>query len=733
MNFNTISVSLASFFRRFISSSRPLVHSDLFKSDWFKSDWWKRAFLLGVGLMGFIAAQNPLLARQATGYLPSDAPVLSVYNQTTTDAETDSVSKADDATLELLSFGPVESGALQYNFVRNDGLGGAGVPFPLYASGDTLYASAGELFDFSIIDSLGIEIGFDETTRVDLVRLSAPSNASWEILNETFTVPLPDSIVAFLPDGIDFQDEMDIGIEAFNTRLPDQMVTTPLGAMDAVVFKPSLNVSVTLYVNTFIGPIPVELSVLENYGVEFYFSESMGIVRELLLPEIVSVSNSTLGINIELAAIPGRELVVREFGEGGGGGGDLVEQEYRAGWNMVSLPVASDDPSAGTHFPDAVSNTLYEFDGSYVLAEQMDPGAGYWLNLSSAGLVTFDGDALPAMSMPLFSGWNLVGALGSETVIEDPDGLIVTGGIFGFDGGYVQAEQLSPGQGYWVASSGNGSVTLTQGASVAGGKSLIGDDLSHLLDGQGYHELQFSTGQGIPLHPLYIRAQAAAPEDGGALQSAQALQSASELQSAHPLLFALPPVPPSGVPDVRFDDNRYLTNTDHPRIWIRQVHPGMTLTLRTPSPMGNADENAQENYKIRFYADANQSNVLQECLLPPEAPIAVPEQAVLAQVLPTEHQSKDPLSTLEQPELLGNYPNPFNPSTTISYRLPADTQVTLEIYSLLGKRIQTLIDTRQSAGSYQVPFDAGNLASGIYLYRLTAGTTSVTRRMILVK
>jgi hypothetical protein len=82
---------------------------------------------------------------------------------------------------------------------------------------------------------------------------------------------------------------------------------------------------------------------------------------------------------------------------------------------------------------------------------------------------------------------------------------------------------------------------------------------------------------------------------------------------------------------------------------------------------------------------------------------------------------------------LGNYPNPFNPTTTISYRLPADTQVTLEIYSLLGKRIQTLIETRQSAGSYQIPFDAGNLASGIYLYRLTAGTSSVTRRMILVK
>jgi hypothetical protein len=92
---------------------------------------------------------------------------------------------------------------------------------------------------------------------------------------------------------------------------------------------------------------------------------------------------------------------------------------------------------------------------------------------------------------------------------------------------------------------------------------------------------------------------------------------------------------------------------------------------------------------------------------------------------------------------LGNYPNPFNPSTTISYRLPADTQVTLEIFNLLGKRVRTLVDTRQQAGTYQVFFDAGSLASGIYLYRLTtgaaatgtraSGATSVSRRMILVK
>lgn len=734
------------------------------------------------GLMWLATGLNELSARQAVSYLPSEAPVLSVYDQTVTDAETDSVSKAEDATLELSSFGPVESGAVQYNYVRNDGLGEAGTPFPLYAHGDTVYASAGELFDFSIIDSLGIEIGFDETTRVDLVRLDAVANSDWVILNETFTVPLPDSILAFLPDGIDFQDEMEIGIEAFNTRLPDQIVSTPLGEMNAVVFKPSLNVSVTLFVNTFIGPIPIELSVLENYGVEFYFAASMGIVRELLLPEIVNVSNSTLGIDIELAAIPGRELVIREFGDGGGSGGgdDLVVQEFRAGWNMVSLPVGSEDSSAEAHFPNAVSNTLYEFDGSYVLATEMAAGAGYWLNLSSAGPVTFEGSVLPAMTVPLFAGWNLVGALGSETLVEDPDDLIVTGGIFGFDGGYLQAEQLSPGMGYWVASSGDGAITLSAAEAVSGSVSVGGTSsatgvgtgagarfsgskdtgasaasLPDKLMQQGYDQLQFSDHRGRELHPLLIARMASAnagsanvtasPLQGDlqasqASQATQASQASQATQVAHSLQYTLPPVPPEGASDVRFGSNRWVSNTEYPLIRIRQAQPGMSLKLR-------AKDGSQTTYRIRFYADTDQNILIREDLLGLELPLSVPEQAVLAQVAPDESNTHSglqdgPLSA-GQPELLGNYPNPFNPSTTISYRLPADTQVTLEIFNLLGKRVRTLVDTRQQAGTYQVVFDAGSLASGIYLYRLTtgaaatgtraSGATSVSRRMILVK
>ncbi len=84
-------------------------------------------------------------------------------------------------------------------------------------------------------------------------------------------------------------------------------------------------------------------------------------------------------------------------------------------------------------------------------------------------------------------------------------------------------------------------------------------------------------------------------------------------------------------------------------------------------------------------------------------------------------------------ELKQNYPNPFNPVTTISYQLPKKGQVSLKIYNSLGKEIKELVNNYQGEGSYSVKFDGSELPSGVYFYKITAGTYTDTKKLILMK
>jgi FlgD Ig-like domain len=85
-----------------------------------------------------------------------------------------------------------------------------------------------------------------------------------------------------------------------------------------------------------------------------------------------------------------------------------------------------------------------------------------------------------------------------------------------------------------------------------------------------------------------------------------------------------------------------------------------------------------------------------------------------------------------------NHPNPFNPTTAITYQLPAPSQVQLTIYNTLGQKVRTLVNDRQNAGNYSVQWDGRNdsgiaMASGVYLYQLRAGEFVQTKKLILMK
>jgi len=87
----------------------------------------------------------------------------------------------------------------------------------------------------------------------------------------------------------------------------------------------------------------------------------------------------------------------------------------------------------------------------------------------------------------------------------------------------------------------------------------------------------------------------------------------------------------------------------------------------------------------------------------------------------------------DQFDLRQNFPNPLNPSTTISFNIPQQSHVKLVVYDVLGREVRTLVDEEKAPGRYTVDFDASNFPSGVYLYRMVAGNFTQVRKMVLVK
>jgi len=83
--------------------------------------------------------------------------------------------------------------------------------------------------------------------------------------------------------------------------------------------------------------------------------------------------------------------------------------------------------------------------------------------------------------------------------------------------------------------------------------------------------------------------------------------------------------------------------------------------------------------------------------------------------------------------LFQNYPNPFNPKTIIKYDLKKPSKVELLIYDVRGNLLQTLVNNKQTIGSYNIVFDGSNLPSGIYFYNLKAEKNSISKKMMLIK
>ncbi|MFI5250865.1 MAG: T9SS type A sorting domain-containing protein [Bacteroidota bacterium] len=365
----------------------------------------------------------------------------------------------------------------------------------------------------------------------------------------------------------------------------------------------------------------------------------------------------------------------------------------RTGWNLVSIPVYRYDHTPASIFSMYVSGTAFEYNKGYSRIDSLKYGEGYWIKSSGAASFQINGASLQNTVIPVTAGWNLIGSVDHE--IAAPFGGIVSSFVFGYSNtGYNKTSILTPGEGYWVKASGNGSIVLGPRAEPKSSTLLDNANCAVTISDR----LQRS-------RTLYLTET---PDNN--------------LDMA---LYELPPIPPKDVFDARFVSQRMIelypkdlqSITTYP-IYIQSAVYPLQITGNIPSTGGRTItiEELSGNNVVRSQNLTSTGMVL---VYNGENIIRLKISGV--QEIPTQFALKQ------------NYPNPFNPATTISFDIPVRSTVNLVIYDILGKEVKTITHKEYDAGSYSIAVDFSNFASGVYMYRISTEKYTEMKKMLLLR
>jgi hypothetical protein len=371
----------------------------------------------------------------------------------------------------------------------------------------------------------------------------------------------------------------------------------------------------------------------------------------------------------------------------GGGTNNIIEVDHSQNWNLVGLPLEVEDSNYQTLFPESTEGTLYSYNGEqYVSEEELQMGNGYWIHFEYEGTTQLSGTPVNEMTIQLNEGWNLISGISSVVGlagISDPGDIVVPGTVFEFTDSYDYATLLTPGHGYWLYASTDGYITISSGNSSkinAFNPENLGKVNKLSLNG---YELYF----GVSI-------------------------SEKEMVS-----YQLPPKPPSGAFDVRFVGDTRVT-MEKAEIEVMSPHKSLIISYSVVIDAG-------EHMNWVLTSESGKDYILEgtgEFTVPSTERFVLNREPVIP-VTFTLHQ---------------NFPNPFNPVTTLRYDLPSDAFVTLTVFDMLGREIVQLINTTQDAGYKSVKWDATDsmdrpVSAGVYLYQIQTGEFVKTRKMVLLK
>ncbi len=376
-----------------------------------------------------------------------------------------------------------------------------------------------------------------------------------------------------------------------------------------------------------------------------------------------------------------------------------VTQSFITGWNLLGLPLVVEDSAAAVLYPDHSPGTLFSYDGSYQSETHLARCKGFWLNFPNATSHAVTGQPLESCTINLNNGWNLIAGPNCDvplSAVSDPGNVITPGTLFGYEGSYVSADTIKSGKGYWVLANGAGQISLS--CSVAG--------QSQKLAAQPFDLTEFP-----------------ALKISDVSQHSQTLYFDVRLPAEiNRRTFSLPPVAPVGVSgfDARFSGNFRIAETNDAQIELQALH--FPLTVRGSNLSG----------AVEIIELIGRKEIARRVL---------PDGGIIQISNPAVNRLKLATTSPVLPNrfaLLQNYPNPFNPETIITYQLPMNSDVKIVIYDALGQKVRTIISGNQETGSYQAVWDGRDergekVGSGVYIYRLEAGSFSAAKKMILIQ
>jgi len=364
-------------------------------------------------------------------------------------------------------------------------------------------------------------------------------------------------------------------------------------------------------------------------------------------------------------------------------------------WQLVGSPMLS---SNQVSIPEDAQ--LVTFNGVYEVANDLEQVKGYWIKNSEPDEISYLGAAPTQASIPLSEGWNLISGV-SDTVLAA--NIIDNGGILGATpvkrfaaGSYEDATQINPGEGYFVFAQQGGSITLRVDTSAAASTKIpVPTDTERIS--QTFDKLIFnSRGKS---QTLYV--------------------SNTPVSNTQRQYYRMPPMAPGEVLDVRTDKGYQVIDQTGTGIKISSPAYPVQVSLQSVRP-------EEEGNGYRLVATSKNEKVFLD--------IAPGKPAVLEKAY--DRLELEGLSGQEIPlknALFPNYPNPFNPTTTVRYQISERSQVTLELYNVIGRKVSTIVSQTQPAGIYTVSINGANLSSGTYFLRIKAGDFSQIQKMALIK